>query len=48
MSDDGWFPTSKQNQAEAVFARRKDTEAFVEYEFKVYKGPLATVVALEK
>ena len=33
-----FFPEPKRNKAEAVFAARKDTDKFVDYEFKVYKG----------
>lgn len=36
--DDMFFPEMKRNKAEAVFAARKDTDTFVDYEFKVYKG----------
>ena len=38
LKDDVFFPESKRNKAEAVFAARKDTDKFVDYEFKVYKG----------
>ncbi|KIJ98095.1 hypothetical protein K443DRAFT_133620 [Laccaria amethystina LaAM-08-1] len=44
--EDVFFPESKRNKAEAVFAARKETDKFVDYEFKVYKGgqPLALVI----
>ena len=35
LKDDVFFPESKRNKAEAA---RKDTDKFVDYEFKVYKG----------
>jgi hypothetical protein len=46
VTEDVFFPESKRNKAEAVFAARKDTDKFVDYEFKVYKGgqPLALVI----
>ncbi|KIJ93855.1 hypothetical protein K443DRAFT_377479 [Laccaria amethystina LaAM-08-1] len=36
--DDAFWPESERNKAEAVFAARKDTDKFVDYEFKIYKG----------
>ncbi|EDR01792.1 dienelactone hydrolase endo-1,3,1,4-beta-D-glucanase [Laccaria bicolor S238N-H82] len=36
--EDTFWPESERNKAEAVFAARKDTDKFVDYEFKVYKG----------
>ena len=38
VTEDAYFPESKRNKAEALFAARKDTDKFVDYEFKVYKG----------
>ena len=38
VTEDVFFPEPKRNEAEAVFAARKDTDKFVDYEFKVYKG----------
>lgn len=37
-SEDQFWGRSARLQAEAVFAARKDTDNFVEYEFKDYKG----------
>jgi len=36
--DDVWFSESMRNQAEAVFSGRKGTDAFIDYDFKGYKG----------
>ncbi|KAJ3480923.1 hypothetical protein NLJ89_g12250 [Agrocybe chaxingu] len=36
--EDEYFPESRRNETEAVFAARKDKEDFVDYELKVYKG----------
>ena len=48
LTDDVFFPEPKRNKAEAVFAARKDTDQFVDYEFKVYKGaPSLALVILE-
>jgi carboxymethylenebutenolidase len=38
VTDDAFWPESERNKAEAVFAARKDTDKFVDYEFKIYKG----------
>jgi len=36
--EDSSFITSLRNEAEAVFAARKDTPAYIDYEFKDYEG----------
>ncbi|KAF8148251.1 dienelactone hydrolase endo-1,3,1,4-beta-D-glucanase [Crassisporium funariophilum] len=36
--DDIFFADSLRNDSEAVFAARKDTDKFIDYEFVVYKG----------
>ncbi|KIL56216.1 hypothetical protein M378DRAFT_172882 [Amanita muscaria Koide BX008] len=36
--DDSFFNESKRNQAEAIFAARKDKSDYVPYEFVLYKG----------
>lgn len=41
--EDMGFKKSLRNEAEAHFASRKGTTAFVEYEFKDYKGTLELV-----
>ena len=38
VTEDAFWPESQRNKAEAVFAARKDTDKFMDYEFKVYKG----------
>ena len=38
VTDDMIWTESERNKAEAVFAARKDTDKFVDYEFKVYNG----------
>ena len=38
VTDDMIWTESERNKTEAVFAARKDTDKFVDYEFKVYKG----------
>ena len=38
VTDDMIWTESARNKTEAVFAARKDTDNFVDYEFKVYKG----------
>lgn len=38
MLEDIFFPDSLRLDSEAVFAARRDTEDFVDYEFRLYKG----------
>lgn len=38
LTDDLFFSNNLRLKAEAVFAERKSTGSFVDYEFKDYKG----------